>query len=430
MAGPLFYNQGDQDIYNSGTKFLPQEKYRLNKFTAPTAQIKPVPTSSGITNTNAFNNGNDFSLSGNIFGYGSPVNEVNVRTFNPQSLPGAEMPSELGFSNNTVPLGDNNISVSQLGIGIPGGQVSNTYNRARNAMQARGDDAMSRDYPDFTAAEVARLSNNSIQDYRQNYGAQGQYISPYEDSMELPYQGTLGNNEMYPSEKYPNSFMKGKLNRFRNTAGDVMKFAGKLLPFPLNVATQFLPKGDDNGIGGGSYGIAGLSDDKKAAYNALAKDGMLFSGQQGFKTATGKNFQAKNYVPNQIEIYNQMTEQGYKLDEDGNVIDPTTNKVIGRNKNYAKRKFLEASTMYKTANQTDGGAKTDATGPTTTKSTTTGSTTTNDGGDKTPGTSSAPKYNDADARRESYRGRKDGGRIGYFFGGRVNFKDGGLASIL
>ena len=51
-----FYNQSDQDIYNSGIKFRPQQKYLLNDYTAPTAQIKPVPTSSGITNTNAFNN--------------------------------------------------------------------------------------------------------------------------------------------------------------------------------------------------------------------------------------------------------------------------------------------------------------------------------------------------------------------------------------
>ena len=51
----------------------------------------------GITNTNAFTNsgGDDFSSTGNAFGYGSPVNEVNVRTFNPQSneLDGPQMPS-------------------------------------------------------------------------------------------------------------------------------------------------------------------------------------------------------------------------------------------------------------------------------------------------------------------------------------------------
>ena len=79
MAGPLFYNQGDQDIYNSGTKFLPQEKYRLNKFTAPTAQIQPVPTSSGITNTNAFNNGGSgFSV------YNPDPSSIVNRNYNPK----------------------------------------------------------------------------------------------------------------------------------------------------------------------------------------------------------------------------------------------------------------------------------------------------------------------------------------------------------
>ena len=94
-----------------------------------------------------------------------------------------------------------------------------------------------------------------------------------------------------------------------------------------------------------------------------------------------------------------------------------TQKKLRKDKNFLSRIFKKKKTT------SDGGAKTDATGPTTTKSTTTGSTTTNDRGDKTPGTSSAPKYNKKDTQRESYRGR-------YFFGGRVGFKDGGLASIL
>ena len=46
------------------------------------------------------------------------------------------------------------------------------------------------------------------------------------------------------------------------------------------------------------------------------------------------------------------------------------------------------------------------------------------------GTHDATKTKEeAATNQESYRG-KDGGRVKYFFGGRVNFKDGGLASIL
>ena len=464
MATPLFYNQGDQNIYKD-FQYVPQEKYRTG-FTAPTTTPIAAPVSGGITNTDAFTNsgGNDFNPAGNAFGYGTPVSEVNVRTFNPQKLPGANpllLDNSASFKRSFDPSTNEyvgGVNMAQAGMAIPGGQVQNMYNIAQETMNQKGANAMSSVFPDYTAKEVARLANNNIQDYRQNY--QANYNSPYEDSMELPYQGTLGNNEMYPSEKYPNSFMKGKLNRFKNTAGNAAKFVGELLPFPLNVATKLLPERDDNGIGGGTYGIGGLSDDKKAAYNALAKNSMLFDGQQGFKTSTGKNFQAKNYVPNQIEIYNQMTEQGYKLDEDGNVIDPKTNKVIGKNKNYKKRKFLEASTIYKT-NKAEKDKVNKKNAEDATDDTTTSGTTNSDGftyDTNTTGQASSNQYGtytpsvtpqQAQDNQDRGRGQQDtesqtnsqageggfydyarGGRAGYFFGGRVGFKNGGLASIL
>ena len=49
MALPGFYNQGDQDIYASGDKFIPQEQYRLG-YTAPPSIAN---ASTGITNTQA-----------------------------------------------------------------------------------------------------------------------------------------------------------------------------------------------------------------------------------------------------------------------------------------------------------------------------------------------------------------------------------------
>ena len=52
-----FYNQADQDIYNSGVKFRPQQKYLLNEYTPPVTAPTAAPVSGGITNTNAFNYG-------------------------------------------------------------------------------------------------------------------------------------------------------------------------------------------------------------------------------------------------------------------------------------------------------------------------------------------------------------------------------------
>ena len=50
MAAPLFYNQGDQAIYDSGQYFIPQEKYRLN-YNAPIIE-EEQESSIGIPNTN------------------------------------------------------------------------------------------------------------------------------------------------------------------------------------------------------------------------------------------------------------------------------------------------------------------------------------------------------------------------------------------
>lgn len=157
MAAPLFYNQGDQAIYNSGMSFVPQEKYRLG-YTAPTVNEQKIAQTFGIPNTNAFTNsgGNGFNQSGNAFGYGSPVSEVNVRTFNPQS-------------------------------NDPTGSVANAqtmYNKASNA------GPMVETFTGMRPSEsVMDYYGGQIMDNKEQYGAQGQYTSPYDDTVDLGYLG-------------------------------------------------------------------------------------------------------------------------------------------------------------------------------------------------------------------------------------------------
>ena len=258
-----FYNQGDQDIYNSGSKFVPQEKYRLGY--TPTVNEQKVEQTFGIPNTNAFTNsgGNDFSvynpdpnsivnknynpyLSRNAAenSYLPGRSNATDQVFNPKQLGGAQMPDELGVSTNTVPLGNNRISSSQLGINLPGGQVQNAYTRARNAMGARGDDTMSRDYPEFTAKEVARLTNNNIQDYRQNYGAQGQFDNDsYYDTVDNPlaYSGQTELEKM--KESYPGYFEPKPLEGIPGMMEKYVKnsFLGKGLGIAKNFANSILP---------------------------------------------------------------------------------------------------------------------------------------------------------------------------------------------
>jgi hypothetical protein len=298
----------DQEIRDAGFKYIPQQKYLQNPYNLPIAPVPP-PVSEGIVNTNAFANsgGNNFNPAGNAFGYGSPVSEVNVRTFNPKELPGAM---------------------------TPGGQNANTvYNQAFKDLNDPSLKGMSNDFVGKRAQDVMDYANESIMDYRQNYGAQGQYNSPYEDSIDLGYQGTLGN--------------KGMLNRFKNKIGDAAKFVGGLLPFPLNMATKFLPKGDDNGPGGGTYGIGGLSDAQKEQYNALAgiEAGGLFQGQGGMKTLTGKNFAGKGYLEGQIELAKGF---GFDTMTDEEIADAIAKTKANPRKQFKYKQMLEASQMYKT----------------------------------------------------------------------------------
>ena len=72
-----FYTGVDQERYDAGNKYLPQDRFLLN-YTAPTTNVEEeVTTSYGIPNTNAFiNSGVGSGTGGNAFGYGTAINPV------------------------------------------------------------------------------------------------------------------------------------------------------------------------------------------------------------------------------------------------------------------------------------------------------------------------------------------------------------------
>ena len=241
----------DKQVREAGYNYIPRTEFLLSPFKIP--ESKPIvdtgtggiPTLIPRDSGDGFNPYNtDMSTIRQDFNpyEARQAEEVYSRTFNPRSLPGPQMPDELGISTNTVPLGNNRISASQLGINLTGGQVRNAYNRARNAMNMRGDDTMSRDYPEFTAAEVARLTNDSIQDYRQNYGAQGQYVDPYDpkySSMAEAQQFMNMNNPEYygmPSYEEETGIPAAIRNYMQNSLigkglGAAKGFVENILPF-------------------------------------------------------------------------------------------------------------------------------------------------------------------------------------------------------
>ena len=412
MAAPLFYNQGDQDIYNSGSKFVPQEKYRLG-FTAPAqggGQDASTP-SFGIPNTNAFTNSgsSSFNQSGNAFGYGSPVSEVNVRTFNPQS---------------NDPTGK--IANAQTMYNKASADLKDPFNRLAQTETFTGM---------RPSKQVMDYYNNQIMDNKEQYGAQGQYTSPYDDTVDQSkYTTTIGS---FPSQAF--------FNRLRNKGFNIAENI-PYIGLPARILKSILPEQEDRGPGGGNYGIGGLSDAQKEAYNTLAKEGFLFDGSSGMKTLTGKNFTGKGYMEGQREIYNKefagMTEEE---------IEELKNNPKQR---FKYKQYQESSALFKEKlatekalreaekNRLAGLIGTRGTGAQGTSSIIQG-----EGGGNTPGTSRASDHggvglghNAGNVRSANEAGTgsdqgynqnlRKGGRAGYFFGGRVNFKNGGLASIL
>jgi len=373
-----FYNPGDQKIYEN-FQYVPQEKYRLG-FTAPTTTPTAAPVSGGITNTNAFtNSGGGGGIGGNAFGYGSPVSEVNVRTFNPQS-------------------------------NDPTGSVANAqtmYNKASNA------GPMVETFTGMRPSEsVMDYYGGQIMDNREQYGAQGQYNSPYDDTVDQSkYTKTIGS---FPS--------RGFFNRMRNKGFNLMENI-PYIGLPTRIIKSILPEQEDRGPGGGTYGAAGLSDAQKEAYNTLARDGMLFDGSSGLKTLTGKNFTGKGYMEGQREIYDRefadMTDEEiealkndprqrfkYKQFQESSAL--FKEKIAAADKAYKEKQAADAITAAANTKNPDGSTAAYNYA----------------GRDNEFGTHTSTISN------EKAQENQDRGRGKYFFGGRVNFKDGGLASIL
>ena len=373
MAAPLFYNQGDQNIYKD-FQFVPQEKYRLG-FTAPTTTPTAAPVSGGITNTNAFTNsgGNDFNQSGNAFGYGSPVEEVNVRTFNPQP-----------------------------------------YNPTGGSPFSPSFDPMAN---------------------KESYGAQGQYTSPYDDTVDLGFRGRDTSTSLEGRIGKDGVRRRSGLGKAIDTITDYVPILGPIKK-GIKFVGSLLPD-NPNGPGGGTYGIGGLSDAQKDAYNTLATSGALFKGDSGFKTLTGKNFnlsdkQFDKYMSGQKDIYNQMTKDGYEIDDEGNVT--FKGRPVDKRLNFQKLKYKESSALFK--NKIEAADKAykekqiaDAKEMAANTKNPDGSTAAYNyaGRDNEFGTHTSTKTNEeAQANQDRGRGQKaDGGRAGYFFGGRVNYKQGG-----
>jgi len=235
LIAPSFYNTADQNIYNKGYSFVPQERFRGGAFNIPTT---PKDSPTGITTLpTAMNMGGGgegiTGVGGNAFGYGSSINPVSYGQY------GA--PGYMG--------------------GLPGGV--------------------------------------------QQFGVGRQF--------EDPSASPIG--ETYSYKKEVPGFLRA---------------GAAFVPFG-NTALNFLENRMNNNRDqpSGSYAMGGLNDFEKGAYNQLAGQGMLFSGSSGVKTATGKNFGAKGYFEGQKEIFDNLTDKGFSLNDDDEVVDSFGNVITG-----------------------------------------------------------------------------------------------------
>ena len=251
----------DQEIRDAGFKYIPQQKYLQNPFELPENQ-EPV-VNQGIVATNAFTGGggDGFNPAGNMFGEGTAVSPVFGNSY--IDTVRREGPDSFAAYNK----------LSQAGGTAPAGMFQTDYFPGTQNELA---DAM------------GRMPGQEGYDPSMNYSEDA--FQKAEDK-----RGFLS--------KLMNNAKQG-IGNLPGWAQAAMTAAGMINPFTA------IPKllGMGSGDGGPSYGIAGLSDAKKGSYDALASGNMLFSTPGGFKTLTGKNFQAKNYVPNQLEIYDRLKD--------------------------------------------------------------------------------------------------------------------------
>ena len=389
MAAPTFYNKGDQAIYNSGMSFVPQEKYRLG-YTAPTVEEQKIEQTFGIPATNAFtNSGGGGGSGGNAFGYGTAI-----KPGDPSVLTSGPYQGQSGYYDSLNYSGGLPGNISQKG---PGRHFE--------------------------------------------YDNTGSFYKDY---------------SLTPRKEVPGVF---------RAAAPFVPFGN----FALNkIENKMNPQGpftkDDNPYGG-TYGVAGLSNEQKGVYDQLAASNMLFEGPGGLKTLTGKNFTGKGYIEGQIENaygfgFDTMTDQ--EIEDDLEAASKNKKKQFEykqkiealkvlrhRQKEFEKpggtkdqvgqiqgrvnereNEINKATEDGRSVDPNEGigsvnpnseyGKKEGYSGGTHNPHTQTGWS----GSSKSSGSTSKGKGRDEDDKMAT------GGRVGYFFGGKVNFKNGGLASIL
>ena len=354
MAAPLFYNKGDQAIYNSGMSFVPQEKYRLG-YTAPVqggGQDASTP-SFGIPNTNAFTN------SGGNNSYSGPTSNL-INNFN-------AINQDKYFSNQATPNVD----------GLDQSMRDKTFMGMRSYNE--NQDVNPVDAGEYLAAG---------QDIPTNFSPT--FAGKVQETLGKG-KDLIGKGIAAVSGFGPISYALGKMDRFDTLPAMDREYINQSKYY--TGPTVF---GENNsGLGKDPYGINvrsafgnyGAYVDKMAA---------------GYEDITDEEFEKlSNFQKTKIGFYRKEKEkraQDLKIAQS----DAAAANDKATNKGFQKA-MAQGDGFYDGLNDGRGASVS-----------------------KESRENAGAGFNDSTPGNPFAKG----GRVGYFFGGRVNFKDGGLASIL
>jgi len=443
----------DQEIRDAGILYMPKQKYLQNPYNLPIAPV-PSPTSEGIVNTNAFTGGGG----GGFDPYNTNMSNIR-QDYN--AFPSRQAGEIYSKTFNPQPFTDQN----KLGVR----HAQEMYNKASGDIDAKGLNArtqtLTRTNP---SKEVMDYYGEKILDNQEKYRTQGQYVDPYDPnySSMTEAQKFMDNYPDYygvPSG-VPETGIKGLIKGYMKNSllgkgfGMAKDFLGRVMPINERAIMENEARGagiftDDIGrIVTDDYNTAGGI---MAGYNLNQIDAGSFDKRRGtIENTLGSKY---NLSASQIEAAKNnpnYTGPGKNLVDRLGLLDESEEDILGakkkkkqvykmrKDKKVADKKRREEqktaaaaqlqaernrvaqvqnrlntgsyvdrdSGGYSASDRAVGGGReaTNAQGQNAAQAT-------------AAGTGTSQGYSQHYAR---------GGRAGYFFGGRVGFKNGGLASIL
>ena len=370
-----FYNKGDREIYKN-FQYVPQEQYRLG-FTAPTVNEQKITETFGIPNTNAFTNsggggGGALQVGDPMMNFDNYYNYTGNKYMMNQDRPNLDI-----YSDNA----------QKTFLGMP------SYRQQELTGADMGEYIGSN-----TDIPLEQTMAGKIQSGVQNTGKgiknlMGMLPTP---SNFLNKFGIQNFNSLSPADQLfikTNTGYRGPTVFGENTGG------GNVDPFGLNVESAF-----------GNYAGA-VRDNFDQLQGTLTKDrpgvtfnevtGMFEGEDEDLVTKTNKqtNMIRKKFLFRKKQIDQQKKNQ---IDIDKKAAQDAKNAAVA-NQNKVEAYTGRPMSDYRQSR------------PQSEQNYTGGDTNSNP---STPGA------------QDSFSNKSGMGRTGYFFGGRVNFKDGGLASIL